>query len=52
MDTTESLFWQHVILIVFLVPYFVGIGISAVYTWKRQRSELLRKATEHLKNTD
>lgn len=51
MNLSESLFWQHVILIVFLVPYFIGIGMSAIYTWKQQRSELLRKATQHLKKT-
>jgi hypothetical protein len=51
MDTSESVFWQRVILIVFLVPYFIGIGISAIHTWKQQRSELLRKATQHLKKT-
>jgi hypothetical protein len=51
MDTSESVFWQRVILIVFLVPYFIGIGFSAYYAWKQQRSELVRKATEHLKKT-
>ena len=51
MDTSESVFWQRVILIVFLVPYFIVIAISAIHTWKQQRSELLRKATQHLKKT-
>jgi hypothetical protein len=32
MDFSDSGFWQHVLIAVLIIPYFVGICLSAIYT--------------------
>jgi hypothetical protein len=39
MDVTESIFWQNLLLAVFLVPSVVGIGVSTYHAQKQQRRE-------------
>jgi hypothetical protein len=49
MDISSSVFWQHILLAVLLIPYFVGICISTYYAQKQRKSEMLREASQHLK---
>lgn len=48
MDVIDSNFWQNVLLVVLLVPYFIGIGISTYYARKQRRSALVSAARRHV----
>lgn len=41
MDFSESGFWQHVLIVVLILPYFVGICVSAIYTNTRWKHRLV-----------
>jgi hypothetical protein len=38
MDITTSFFWQNVLLLLLLIPYVLGIAISAYHTNKQTRA--------------
>jgi hypothetical protein len=51
MDFTESSFWQNVLIAVLILPYFIGICISAVYTNTRGKHRLIRSKEQSLNST-
>jgi hypothetical protein len=51
MNFTESNFWQNVVIAVLILPYFIGICVSAVYTNTRANHRFIRGKEQSLNST-